>query len=341
VKIEGGGGRSARSDAPAEPPRVWQRAAGGVHGFPLRRGGRVLGAALVGSPGAWPRVRAGEVDAVLQQLALVLDHATLTSSPGGEPTDEVLRLSEQLLAHDLERIQQEEKISRVEQLKNDLIERMSHELRSPLNGIIERIISVLASEHEKLSEAGRLALRGALDSGNALLRTLSNIHDLWRLRQREVRVELDDVNLYEVVEEAIFNIRDSLRPDVELEKRMPKSLPKVRTDLAKLNQILFHILDNAAKFTPRGRIELELSLEEGQLLCSVSDTGVGIAPDDQPRVFDEFFQVDASTDNGYPGAGLGLTLARALVEKMGGAISLTSEIGHGTRLNFMLPVQLA
>jgi signal transduction histidine kinase len=122
---------------------------------------------------------------------------------------------------------------------------------------------------------------------------------------------------------------------------MPKSLPKVRTDLAKLNQILFHILDNAAKFTPRGRIELELSLEEGQLLCSVSDTGVGIAPDDQPRVFDEFFQVDASTDNGYPGAGLGLTLARALVEKMGGAISLTSEIGHGTRLNFMLPVQLA
>jgi signal transduction histidine kinase len=335
------GDRALRSDAPGEPPRVWQRAAGGVHGFPLRRGDRVLGTALVGCPATWPRVRNAEVESVLQQLALVLEHHELAQGKptDDDPSDELLRLSEQVLAQDLELIKRQEQMEQVEQNKNDLIERMSNELRSPLNGIIERIISVLASEHERLSDAGRKALRAALDDGNALLRTLQNILDLWRLRQGEVRVETCDVNLYEVIEEAIFNIRDSLRPDVLLEKRLPKSLPRIHTDLAKLNQILFHVLDNAAKFTPKGRIELELWFEEGQLLFNVTDTGIGIAPDDQPRVFEEFFQVDPSTDNGYPGAGLGLTLARALVEKLGGAISIQSEIGQGTRVSFTIPVQ--
>ena len=75
---------------------------------------------------------------------------------------------------------------------------------------------------------------------------------------------------------------------------LPSPLPKIRTDLAKLNQILFHLLDNAAKFTRRGRIELELALEDGQLFCSVTDTGIGIAPDDQEQIFDEFFRVDSS-----------------------------------------------
>jgi signal transduction histidine kinase len=335
------GDRALRSDAPAEPPRVWQRAAGGVHGFPLRRGDRVLGTALVGCPATWPRVRNAEVESVLQQLALVLEHHALAQGKPAdeEPSDELLRLSEQVLAQDLELIKRQEAMQQVERNKNDLIERMSNELRSPLNGIIERIISVLASEHERLSDAGRKALRAALDDGNALLRTLQNILDLWRLRQGEVRVETCDVNLYEVIEEAIFNIRDSLRPDVLLEKRLPKSLPRIHTDLGKLNQILFHVLDNAAKFTPKGRIELELWFEEGQLLFNVTDTGIGIAPDDQPRVFEEFFQVDPSLDNGYPGAGLGLTLARALVEKLGGAISILSEIGQGTRVSFTIPVQ--
>ncbi len=331
--------RPQRGEAPVEPPRVWQRAAGGLHGFPLRRGDRVYGTALVGVPSAWPRVRNAEVESVLQQLALVLEHHALAQGGAeGEPSDELLRLSEQVLAQDLELIKREEQILAVEQNKNDLIERMSNELRSPLNGIIERIISVLAADHERLSTSGRTLLRRALDDGNALLRTLQNILDLWRLRQGEMRVETCDVNLYEVIEEAIFNIRDSLRPDVLLEKRLPKSLPRIHTDLAKLNQILFHILDNAAKFTPKGKIELELWFEEGQLLFNVNDTGIGIAPDDQPRVFEEFFQVDPSTDNGYPGAGLGLTLARALVEKLGGAISVLSEIGQGTRVSFTIPV---
>ena len=335
--------RPLRCDSPEGPDRIWSRAAGGVFGFPLRHGSRTRGVAVVGCPGAWPRVRNAEIESTLRQVALVLDHYSLVDAPAesNEPSDEVLRLSEQLLAQDIELIKRDERIGTIERLKNDLIEKMSYELRMPLNSIIERVISVLAGEHESLSESGRRALRESLDDGNALLRTLQNILDLWRVRQNAIRVEIQDVNLAEVVEEAIFNVRDSLAPEVSLEKRMPNRLPKIRTDLAKLNQILFHLLDNAAKFTRRGRIELEIAVEEGQLLCTVTDSGVGISTDDQGALFDEFFQVDTSTDSGYPGAGLGLTLTKALVEQLGGAISISSEIGKGSRFSFTLPVTLS
>jgi signal transduction histidine kinase len=333
--------RPLRTDAPQEPARVWSRAAGGIFGFPLRHGGQTRGIAVLGCPGAWPRMLNAEVESVLRQITLVLDHHLVSQQPAAtDPSDELLKLSEQLLAQDIELIRKEERLSSAERLKSDLIEKMSYELRAPLNSMIERIISVLANEHEGLSAAGRESLRGVLDDGNRLMRTLQNILDLWRIKQGELRVEIQDVNLAEVIDEAIFNVRDVLHPEVDLEKRLPAHLPKVRTDLAKLNQILFHLLDNAAKFTRRGRIELEMNVEDGLLFCSVSDTGIGIAPDDQERVFDEFYLVDASPDSRHAGAGLGLTLTRSLLEALGGAVSVQSEIGRGSRFSFTLPVSV-
>jgi signal transduction histidine kinase len=335
--------RPVRIDSPEGSPRIWSRSAGGVYGFPIRHNGQPRGVALLGCPGPWPRVQNAGIESILRQIALVLDHHEVSGRGDvtTEPSDEVLRLSEQLLAQDIELIKREERLTLVERLKADLIETMSYELRAPLNSIIERVISVLANEHENLSSTGRDALRGVLDDGNALMRMLQNILDLWRVKQGEVSVEVQDVNLAEVIEEAIFNVRDTLQPEVVLEKRLPGSLPKIRTDLAKLNQILFHLLDNAAKFTRRGRIELELSIEEGQLLCSVTDTGIGIAPDDQEQIFDEFYRVDSSADSRHRGAGLGLTLARALIEKLGGALSVQSEIGQGSRFSFTIPVTVS
>ncbi len=333
--------RPLRSRAPSDPPRIWSRATGGVYGFALRYGGEPRGAALVGVPGEWPRVRASEIESVLRQVALVLDHAALCGGAprsADDPGDELLRLSEQLLAQDVELLRRQEQLGVVEQLKQDLVEKMSFELRAPLNSMIERVISVLASDHENLSEAGRSSLREVLDDGHALLRMLQNILDLWRLRQNAVRVEVQDVNLMEVTEEALFNVRDHLRPGVTLEKRLGMPLPKIRTDLTKLNQILFHLLDNAVKFTHRGRIELELNVEDCQLVCSISDSGIGIAADDQREIFDEFFQVDPSPNSARRGAGLGLTLARALVDKLGGTLSYESEIGRGSRFRFALPI---
>lgn len=331
--------RPIRGDAPSGPPRIWARAAGGLYGFPLQHADKTRGVAIVGCPGAWPRIRNAEIESILRQVALVLDHHAVSAEGPGEPqpSDELLRLSEQLLAQDIEQIKREEEQRRIEEFKDDLLERLSCELRTPLNDIIERVISVLADEHENLSETGQQALRKALDEGNYLLRMLQNILDLWRIKRNETRVERQDVNVAEVVEEAIFNVRDKLRPDVIFERRLASPLPKARTDLAKLSQILFHLLDNAAKFTERGYIELELSLADGQLSCSVTDTGIGISAGDQPRVFEEFFQVDRSSSRRHRGAGLGLTLTRALIEQLGGSISVSSEVGRGSRFSFTIP----
>jgi signal transduction histidine kinase len=332
--------RPLRTRAPSDPARVWSRAAGGVYGFPLRYGSAVHGVALLGVPGEWPRVRASEIESVLCQLALVLDHAARSAGPppDPQPADELLRLSEQLLAQDVELMRRDEERSTVDQLRHDLIEKMSFELRAPLNSMIERVISVLASEHESLSQAARGSLREVLDDGQALLRMLQNILDLWRLRQSTMRLEIQDVNLAEVTEEALFNVRDRVRPGVVLEKRLQSPLPKVRTDLTKLNQILFHLLDNAAKFTHRGRIEFAMGLEGCQLVCSVTDTGIGIAADDQREIFDEFFQVDSTPGAGRHGSGLGLTLARGLIERLDGTLGYESEIGRGSCFRFTLPV---
>jgi signal transduction histidine kinase len=332
--------KAIRTTAPDGPERIWQRGAGGIYGFRLEFEDRFLGVVLAGCPGPWPRDRSTAVDSVLKQLALMMDHHAARTAPAHKETasDDVLELSEQLLAYELQVKQSEEYVRKIEQARDELVEKLSHELRVPVHGMIERVISVLTAELEVLSPASRQTLRQALDDGATYLRTLQHMLDLWRLKQGSVPLEIQEVNLYEVVEEAVFNVQDRLQPGVELKPTLSKGLSRVRTDLAKLNQILFLLLDNAVKFTVSGRVKLHLQMEDGQLLCTVSDTGIGIAPTDQKNVFEEFFQVDSPTDGRYRGAGLGLPLARALVARLGGALSVTSEIGRGSRFAFTLPL---
>lgn len=254
--------------------------------------------------------------------------------------DELLQLSETVFAQDIELLQNREKIGKIEKLKSDFIEKMSRELRTPLNSIIESVISVLANDNEALSDGAKNALRNALDEGTAFLRTLQNILDLWRVRQNELPVEIHEVSFRDVVEESIFSVQDTLgdKP-VVIEKHLREPLPKIRTDLAKLSQILFLLLDNAAKFTSKGKIEIRAELRDATLVCELEDTGIGICHDDQQLVFDEFFQVDAATSTRYRGAGLGLTLVKELLALLGGSLSLVSEVGKGTTVRFELPVQ--
>jgi signal transduction histidine kinase len=344
-------GSAARVVAP--PASLADRAKNGLRLLPLvfeehRHGVLVVGGSMPLDPGC------GESIANLAaQLGVRLDHARLTeelskqrSAPaeasGEGKNEELLKLSEALFAQDIELLRNNEKLGKIEKLKNDFIEKMSRELRTPLNAIIEAIIGVLTGENEALSDSAKASLRQALDESTAFLRTLQNILDLWRIKQRELPVEIQDMNFPEMIDEAIFSVQDSIgKKQLAVSQKLQQPFPKIRSDLAKLGQIVFLLLDNAVKFTPSGQIEIAAKVEDGQLSCSIKDTGIGICPDDQQFIFDEFYQVDESATAKTRGAGLGLTLVRDLVTLLGGEVAVTSEVGLGTRVNFRVPVALA
>ncbi len=336
----------------AEAARVARGCSAGLV-LPLVCEGRTHGALVVVGTAQPDDATRASLAEIAEGLTLRLDQAHLTSRTARleqelarqsqvaeKKSEEVLELSEALFAQDIELLRSNEKLGKVEKLKNDFIEKMSRELRTPLNSIIESIIQVLAGENETLSEAAQASLRRALDEGTSFLRTLQNILDLWRIKQGELPVELHEVNFREVVDEAIFSVQDTLgEKPVQIEKRIVQPFPKIRTDLTKLNQILFLLLDNAAKFTHEGEIRIEARVAEGRLACEIRDTGIGICADDQQFVFDEFYQVDELSSTKYRGAGLGLTLVRDLVLLLDGELSLASEVGRGTAVTFRLPVQ--
>jgi signal transduction histidine kinase len=342
-----------------EPARSSQRSLGprqvaSLLGVPLSVGERSWGALIVGASAALDERSTAAIAALAQSAAVWLDHAHVSArvaalekeldepsfEAGEDASDEVLKLSEALFAQDIELLRKSEQLGKVEKLKSDFIEKMSRELRTPLNSIIEAIIAVLAGEHEQLSDTAKESLRAALDDGTTFQRTLQNILDLWRIKQGELPVQSQEVNFREVIEEAIFSVQDSIgSKPLAIERAVQEPLPKFRTDLAKVNQILFLLLDNAVKFTPSGTIEIEAAVARGQLRCTVRDSGIGICADDRQFIFDEFFQVEEANSIRYRGAGLGLTLVRELVALLGGKIELESEIGQGTAVTFEVPVQ--
>lgn len=335
-------------------PGLGARGTGGTLVVPLTFEGRVQGALVAAGPQPIGLAAAESLALLAAVAAIRIDHHRVSRESdvlqrrlseidqlAGEKSDEILKLSETLFAQDIELLRNQEKLGKIEKLKNDFIEKMSRELRTPLNSIIESVISVLANENDALSDSAKAGLRSALDDGTAFLRTLQNILDLWRIKQGELPVEIHEVSFREVVDEAIFSVQDTLgdKP-VVIEKHLTEPFPKFRTDLAKLNQILFLLLDNAAKFTPKGQITIRAAVKEGGLQCELEDTGIGICPDDQQYVFDEFYQVDELESTRYRGAGLGLALVRDLLVLLEGGILLSSEVGRGTKVSFHLPVQV-
>ncbi|MBK7947248.1 MAG: HAMP domain-containing histidine kinase [Deltaproteobacteria bacterium] len=346
--------RGVTRNAPSAAPVGGRVAPEGVHAFPLVARQKTLGVLAVFPVEPLSAEAREAIETLAWATACQMDHPGLAAqcealaSPrgaraaaAGEQSDELLRLSEELFAQDIELLRSNEKLGKIEKLKNDFIEKMSRELRTPLNSIIEATITVLSSENENLSPASRQTLRSALDEGTAFQRTLQNILDLWRLKQNEFPVEIQELSVSDVIDETIFSVQDGLRDKpVEIQKEIPEPIGKLRTDLGKLNQILFHLLDNAVKFTERGTIKIGARLTDGRLHCWVDDTGIGICADDQRCIWDEFYQVDDRASARYRGAGLGLTLVHDLLVLLEGDSTLRSEPGIGTRVEFSLPVAI-
>src|SRR5215510_9425626 len=177
-------------------------------------------------------------------------------------------------------------------------------------------------------------------SGQHLLSLINDILDLSKIEAGRMELELSDFDLPMTIDNALMLIRErAVRRSVELHTTVDERLGQIQGDERKIRQVLLNLLSNAIKFTPEGgRIDVEAKSVNGSVEVSVTDTGVGIAPEDQDAVFEEFKQV-GTADKKVEGTGLGLTLSRKFIELHGGKIWVKSQIGQGSTFTFTIPVR--
>jgi signal transduction histidine kinase len=228
------------------------------------------------------------------------------------------------------------------QHKSEFLANMSHELRTPLNAIIG--FSELLSErlYGDLNEKQEEYLKDIHASGQHLLSLINDILDLSKIEAGRMELELTDFHLPTALDNALILIRERAgRRAIALHMTTDERLDYVRADERKIGQVVLNLLSNAIKFTPEGgRIEVRAKAVAGSVEISVSDTGVGIAPEDQEAIFEEFRQVGTAAKK-VEGTGLGLALSRKFIELHGGRIWVKSEVGAGATFTFTLPRGLA
>jgi signal transduction histidine kinase len=182
-------------------------------------------------------------------------------------------------------------------------------------------------------------VRDIMESGRHLLSLINDILDLSKVEAGRMELELGEFDLASVIDGALLLLRErASRKNIELARSVDDSVGIVCADERKVKQVLLNLLSNALKFTPEcGRIAVRATVREGMAEVAVSDTGVGIAPEEQDAVFEEFRQVGASAKR-VEGTGLGLALARKFIELHGGRIGVESELGAGSTFTFTIPV---
>jgi signal transduction histidine kinase len=225
------------------------------------------------------------------------------------------------------------------QHKSEFLANMSHELRTPLNAVIGFSEVLTERMFGELNEKQDEYLRDIHASGQHLLSLINDILDLSKIEAGRMELEVTDFDLPLAIENAMTLVRErAARRSIALHTTVNEQLGQIQADERKIRQVLLNLLSNAIKFTPEGgRIHVEARSVNESIEVAVTDTGVGIAPEDQEAVFEEFRQV-GTAEKKVEGTGLGLTLCRKFVELHGGKIWVTSQVGVGSTFTFTIPV---
>jgi signal transduction histidine kinase/CheY-like chemotaxis protein len=224
--------------------------------------------------------------------------------------------------------------------KSEFLASMSHELRTPLNAIIgfsevllDRLFGDLNAKQEEY-------LQDVLESGRHLLSLINDILDLSKVEAGRMELEVGRFALPEILENGLTMVRERAgRHGIALSLDADPAIDVIEADERKVKQVVFNLLSNAVKFTPDGgQVGIRARLDDAGVRITVWDTGIGIAPENQGRIFEEFQQVGGVYMEKREGTGLGLALAKKFVELHGGQIWVESEAGQGSRFTFTLPV---
>lgn len=237
-------------------------------------------------------------------------------------------------------IEQNDRLRELDRLKDEFVALVSHELRTPLTSITGYLELVLADP--ALDAEHRRFLEVVERNSGRLLRLVSDLLLVAQIESGKLTLRAGEVDLAAVAAESV----EALRPAADargVELRLEAApVPPLRGDRARLAQLLDNLVSNAVKFTePGGHVLVALAQNGEGVRVAVSDDGIGIAPEDQRRLFDRFFRAEGAQERAIGGTGLGLTIARAIAEAHGGELGLTSAVGEGTTFEVSLPLQSA
>jgi len=226
-------------------------------------------------------------------------------------------------------------------LKSDFLATMSHELRTPLNSILG-FSEVLLSNND-LNDKQTRWVKNVQSSGEKLLNLINDILDLAKIEAGKMQVRIEEFSIHDICEGLLSMFRPlAEKKNIDLRSQFDPNIPLLRQDVTKLQQILQNLLSNAIKFTPEGgRVLVKGYADPTQLVLTVTDTGVGIAPDEQSLVFEKFRQGANPLTREYAGTGLGLSIVRELSKLLGGEVLLQSELGRGSTFTVTLPLHLS
>ncbi len=276
----------------------------------------------------WPRYYSADQ----LNLAMTLANAAAVAIENAQLYEEQQRTAQRLLELD--------------QLKTQFLANMSHELRTPLNSIIGFSRVILKGIDGPVTDLQQQDLSAIYNSGQHLLSLINNILDLSKIEAGKMELALEDVDLADMIN-SVLSTSTGLTKEkpIEIKRSVEPDLPIVHVDRTRIRQVLINLVSNAAKFTEEGTITIsarrQTSLNgQREVWIGVTNSGPGIAFEDQDKLFKAFSQVDASPTRKTGGTGLGLSISRHLVEMHGGNIGVESTPGKGSTFFFTLPLQV-
>ncbi len=230
-------------------------------------------------------------------------------------------------------------LKKLDQLKDEFLANTSHELKTPLNGIIGIAESLIDGATGQLSKQTIFNLSLIASSGRRLNHLVNDLLDFSQLKHKEIELNIKPVGLREVTDIVLMLSQPLVKnKPLELINNIEQSLPPIDADENRLQQILYNLVGNAIKFTESGIIQVSARVVDQEIEVSVSDTGIGIPADKLEQIFESFEQANGSISREYGGTGLGLAITKQLVQLHGGNIRAESKVGNGARLSFTLPL---
>jgi signal transduction histidine kinase len=229
-------------------------------------------------------------------------------------------------------------LAEASQHKSQFLANMSHELRTPLNAILGYTELIIDGVYGATSEKVQAVLKRVETNGKHLLGLINDVLDFSKIEAGQLKLSLDDYSIKDVVHN-VFSAVEPLaaKKQLDFKVEIPPDIPPSRGDERRLTQVLLNLVGNAIKFTDSGRVAIKVAADNGSLSVAVHDTGPGIAPGDQEKLFEEFQQADNSITKTKGGTGLGLAISRRIVELHGGRLWVESRKGYGSVFTFTVP----